>query len=242
MAKLRYQDKIYNMVNMPKKFLIFSAHPDDLEFHCAGTVAKLVEEGNEVIYCIVSNGAKGMHKLKIPRRKMIQMRKKEQETAAKAVGVKRVIFLNEEDGEIENTLNLRRKIVSLLRKIKPDIVLSPDPADTLFDSFPLYHRDHRMVAEAVFDAIYPASGNEAFFRDLKQKPHNVKEVWFFASARSSLWVDISKTIYKKTEALLSHRSQITNEKETKRKIFIWAKKKGKKKKIKYAEDFRKLSL
>ncbi len=227
---------------MSERILVFSVHPDDLDFGCAGTVAKLVKEGNKITYCIISNGEKGTHKTKSSKQTIISMRKKEQKRAASIVGVKDVIFLNEKDGEVENTKALRRKLVSIIRKIKPDIVFSFDPANFLFDNFYRYHRDHRQAAEAVFDALYPASGSEAFFQDLNRKPHTIKEVWFFAANRPNLWIDISETIDKKIEALLSHHSQIINEKELKKMIFKRVKETGRKKGMKYAESFRKLVL
>lgn len=227
---------------MPKRILVFSAHPDDLDFGCAATVAKLVKQGNKIIYCIISNGEKGIHKIKSSKQAIISIRKKEQKRAARIVGVKDVIFLNEKDGEVENTKALRRKLVSIIRKIKPDIVFSFDPANFLFDNFYRYHRDHRKAAEAVFDALYPASGSEAFFQDLNRKPHTIKEVWFFATHRPNLWINISGTVDKKIEALLSHRSQITDEKEFKKRIFSRAREIGRKKKMRYAENFRKLTL
>ena len=227
---------------MSKRILVFSAHPDDLDFGCAGTVAKLAKQGNKITYCIISNGEKGIDKVKTSRRAIISLRKQEQKRAAKIVGVREILFLNEKDGEVENTKSVRRKLVSVIRKVKPEIVFSFDPANFLFDNFYRYHRDHRQAAEAVFDALYPASGSEAFFQDLNRKPHSIKEVWFFATNHPNCWVDISKTIDKKIEALLAHRSQITDEKGFKKRIFKRARDMGRKKKMKYAENFRKLTL
>ncbi len=227
---------------MSKRILVFSAHPDDLDFGCSGTVAKLTKQGNKITYCIISNGEKGITKSKTSRQDIISLREQEQKRAASIVGVKDIIFLRERDGEIENTKALRRKVVNVIRKIKPDVVLSFDPANFLFDNFYRYHRDHRKAAEAVFDSLYPAAGSQAFFQDLKRKPHTIKEVWFFATYQPNLWIDISGTIGQKIKALLSHRSQISDEKELKKKIFDWARKIGKKKKMKYAENFRKIML
>lgn len=227
---------------MSKTILVFSAHPDDLDFGCSGTVAKLVKQGNKVVYCIISNGEKGVGKLKISPQQIVKLRQKEQKRAASIVGVKDVIFLNEKDGEVENTVALRKKLVSVIRKVKPEIVLSFDPANFLFDNFYRCHSDHRKAAEAVFDALYPASGSQAFFQDLKKKPHAIKEVWFFATYQPNLWIDISGTIDKKIKALLSHSSQISDKKELEKRIFSWVRKMGRKKKMKYAEAFRKLQL
>lgn len=227
---------------MKQKFLVFSPHPDDLDFGASGTVAKLTNQGNEVVYCIVTNGEKGTHKVKSSLQEMIRTREKEQKRAAKIVGVKKTIFLRERDGEVENTKQLRRKLVKVLRKTRPDVVLSPDPASLSFDNFYRYHRDHRVVGEAVFDALYPAAGSDAYFPDLSQKPHSLKEAWFFATDNPNLFINISQTIHKKIQALKAHKSQIKDPKRLEEMILSWAKKIGKKKKIRYAEAFRIVKL
>ena len=191
---------------MKKTYLIFAAHPDDLDFTCAGTAAKMAGEGNRVVYCIITNGEKGIHKVGLPKAKMVAEREREQREASKVVGAERVIFLREKDGELENTKNLRRKLVRVIREIRPDVVLSFDPANVFFDSFPRYHRDHRMAAESVFDALYPAAGSKAFFPEIKLKPHTIKEAWFYGTPRPNLWINISKTMDKKLKALFRQAS------------------------------------
>ena len=160
-----------------QKFLVISPHPDDLDFGCAGAIAKLTKQGNIVEELIVSDGSKGNHVVGFNGKKLAAIRKKEEEAAAKILGVKKVHFLNEIDGEVENTKSLRKKIVKAVRKIKPDIILSFDPSSLQFESVYRSHRDHRMVAEASFDALYPAIGNSAFFSELIQQgflPHKAK--------------------------------------------------------------------
>jgi len=94
-----------------KKVLVFSPHPDDLDFGCSGTAAKWVKEGREVVYCILSGGCRGSHNLKVSERELRKIREEEQKKAAQVVGVKKVIFLREKDGEIENNKRLRKKII-----------------------------------------------------------------------------------------------------------------------------------
>lgn len=229
---------------MKKRILVISPHPDDLDFGCSGTVVKLTEEGNKVSYLIVSDGSKGNHKARLSQRALVKTRKEEQKKAAGIVGVKEVFFLEMNDGEIENTKSLRKKLVRLIRKIKPDIVFSFDPANKAFDNFYRYHRDHRMTAEAVFDAVYPASGSESFFPELlKQgyKPHQVKEVWFFATPKPNKLINIAGTIGKKTKALSCHQSQIVEMKKVEKRIKEWARKVGGRKYL-YAEGFRVVKL
>ena len=228
-----------------KKFLVFSPHPDDLDFGCSGTAAKLVEQGNEVVYCIITNGEKGTQKISQSKKEMVAIREKEQKSAGKVVGVNKVIFLKQPDGDLENTKKLRKSITEVIRKIKPNIIISFDPSNHRFDNFYRYHRDHRVAAEAVFDAIYPAVGSEVFFPELLQKnilPHQIDEVWFFAPERPNYYVNIAKTIDRKIEALKQHKSQIKDPVGLEKSMRDWAKMIGKKKKMPYAESFRKVSL
>ena len=233
------KDKI-ELSNGVKKFLIISPHPDDSDFGAAGTVAKLVQEGNAVEYLIVSDGSKGSHKVGFGGKKLAAVRQKEQKTAAQVVGVKNVTFLGQVDGEIENTKQLRKKLVREIRRIKPDIVVSFDPSSLQFENVFRSHRDHRMVAEAVFDAIYPAAGSASFFPEVLAKglkPHQIKEVWFYATSFPTKWVDISRTLELKIKALCSHKSQV-DKAEFEELIRKNAEKNAKSKKMKYAECFR----
>src|SRR3989338_7383477 len=105
------------------KVLVFSPHPDDLYFGCSGAVAKWTKEGQEVYYCIISGGCKGSNKTKVSEIELRKIREGEQKKAAGIVGAKKVIFLREKDGELENTKELRKKLVKVIREVKPDIVL-----------------------------------------------------------------------------------------------------------------------
>lgn len=227
-----------------KKVLVFSAHPDDIDFGCAGTAAKSVDAGKTVVYCIITNGEKGIRDPNISPAQITAIRKSEQREAAEVVGVKRVLFLGEIDGELENTNELRGKIVQVIRAEKPDIVFSFDPGNQSFDSFYRFHRDHRVAAAAVFDAVYPASSSHAFFRELGL-PHQVREVWFFGAEKPDIFVDISSTFNKKVLALKKHGSQIKDTKEMEKRVRSHAKKaarKAKNKGMQYAESFRRLTF
>ena len=227
-----------------KKVLVFSPHPDDLDFGCSGAAAKWAKEGKEVVYCIITGGCRGKHKTKVSEKELRKIREKEQLKAAEIAGVKKVIFLREKDGEVENIKRLRKKLVKVIRKIRPDIIMSFDPANRDFDNFYRSHRDHRFGAEAVFDAIYPDAGNEAFFPELNKKypPHQIKEVWFYATNKPDVFVDISETIVQKISALKQHQSQIKDFDEIEKMIKNWAREIGKKAKLKYAEGFRRVKF
>ena len=228
-----------------KKFLVVSPHPDDVDFSCAGTVSKLVKEGNRVEELIVSDGSKGIHKTGFGGDKLVELRKKEQRNAGKVLGVKEVSFFGETDGEVENTKNLRKKLVAFIRQRKPDVVMCPEPFVFRFDRAGILHRDHRNTGEAVFDAVYPAAGNTSFFPELLKKnlkPHSVQELWFWGSSKPNLVIDISKTIHQKIQALSCHASQIRDMQAVESRIKEWARIMGKGKHMRYAEAFRTLTL
>jgi LmbE family N-acetylglucosaminyl deacetylase len=230
------------------KILVISPHPDDLDFACAGTVAKLVKEGNEVSYVIVSDGSKGTRGIpeweNITEDELIELRKREQREAARVVGVEDVIFLGFKDGEIENTPRLREELVKQIRRFKPDIVFSFDPGSS-FDNFFRAHRDHRMVAEAVFDALYPASHNRLYFPHLIEQgyePHRIGEAWFFSTARPNKFIDITGTIEKKIEALACHKSQMRDMGRIAELVRERARELGQARGYRYAEAFRRVEM
>ena len=107
-----------------KNLMAIAAHPDDIEFGCCITVHNLIEKGYQAIYIIVSNGESGFKIEHKPRKERIKIREKEQIEAAKVIGVKKVIFLNEKDGFLQNNKKLRAKLVKLIKTYKPEIVFS----------------------------------------------------------------------------------------------------------------------
>jgi LmbE family N-acetylglucosaminyl deacetylase len=221
-----------------KKIMVISPHPDDLDFGCSGTNAKWARGGKEIIYIMVTSGDKGNDDLSVDPESFRKRREAEQKEAGLIVGVKHIVFLRYEDGEVENTQELRIDLVREIRKYRPEVVLTMDPANCNFDNHYLSHRDHRQTAEAVFDAVYPAAGNPFFFPELINEgylPHNVREMLFFGTANPNVWSDISDTIEIKLKALSCHKSQGLNEEWLKQFISERAKSEGMKKNMAYAE-------
>jgi len=242
---LRVRKQKFEITMVKKKtFLLFAAHPDDGDFASAATVAKLTNEGNTVIYCVVTNGEKGVHNVNFSKEALVRKREDEQRAAAKVLGVREVIFLREIDGELENTQELRKKLVRIMRNVKPDIVIAGDPANRRFDSFGRFHRDHRVIAEAVFDAMYPALGSEAFFPELAKEekilPYQLEEAWFSGTDKPNLFVNIEETLLRKFHALACHESQISDTQAMEKRVKERAREMGRKKGMRYAEGFRRL--
>ncbi|MDP2641103.1 MAG: PIG-L deacetylase family protein [Candidatus Yanofskybacteria bacterium] len=224
-----------------KKVLVISPHPDDSDFGCAGTLARLVREGSDVYELILLDGSKGSHKTGFGGKKLARIREREQKNAADVLGVSSVHFLRETDGELENTKKLRGALVAFIRDLRPDIIFTFDPASSGFESTYRSHRDHRVGAETVFDAVYPAVGNISFFPALLKKglaPHQVEELWFFSSDSPNRFIDVSSTMQLKLQAVLSHESQWFSLDQTKGHILARARAAGKKKRVKYGEAFR----
>jgi LmbE family N-acetylglucosaminyl deacetylase len=219
-----------------KNILCFAAHPDDLEFSCIGTLKKMTEKGYSLIYVIVTNGENGFkqeHRITSERRKI---RKKEQELAAKELNVKEIIFLDYRDGFLEYSEKLRKKLTGLIKKFKPEKVFAFDPANSTFDNLNLYHRDHRITAEIVFDSIFAAKNKYIY----SGKAHKVKEIYFYASQNPNYVEDITNLIEFKIGILRIFKSQYTD--FSKVKNFVTDELSKKSSKFKYSEVFRKLTI
>jgi LmbE family N-acetylglucosaminyl deacetylase len=228
-----------------RRALVISAHPDDLDFGCSGTVALWIRQGWEFLYVICTNGDKGTDDVEMDAEKLVEIRKEEQRAAARTVGVREVLFLGVEDGELENTPELRRKLVEAIRRFRPNVVFCQDPANRSFENVYVSHRDHREAAEAAFDALYPAAANPRFFPELLSGgllPHRVEEVLFFGTQAPNFWVDISSVMEIKLKALFCHRSQLARRGDLEPLLRERFREQGKAKGYAYAEVFRRLIL
>ena len=219
-----------------KNILCFAAHPDDLEFSCIATLKKFKDKGNLIYFVIATNGENGFKKFRTSAKERIKIRKQEQLMAAKKIGAEQVVFLDYKDGFLEYNDSVREKIVGLIRQFKPDNVFSFDPANRAFDNLNLYHRDHRILAEVVFDSCF-AARNKFMYNG---KVHAVDEIFFFGSDQPNYYEDITDLIDFKLEMIKYHGSQFTdfNEVEEYVKKII---SKGSDKYL-YCERFRRLKL
>ncbi len=191
-----------------QRILFVLAHPDDADFICGGTVARLAEEGQELHYLLVTKGDKGTDNPNMTPSQLSTIREQEERNAAELLGVQTVTFLEGySDGEVEPTLALRRDITLVVRKWRPDVVFTFDPWKR-YDA----HPDHRAVGICTQDALKNASGLWIFPEQLigSITPHTVKHIYYFSTDQANHWVDISSTIEKKIAAMRCHESQMTN--------------------------------
>jgi LmbE family N-acetylglucosaminyl deacetylase len=193
------------------RYLNIAAHPDDLDFGCAGTTASLTSAGHDVVYCVVTDGQAGGSDRAVSRDQMARLRREEQAAAAKVVGVSELHFLGFEDGVLEVTLELRRALARVIRQVRPDRVISQSPARS-FERVYASHPDHLATGEATLCAVYPDARNPFAFPELLAdeglEPHIVNEVWLMGGPDPDLTIDVTATIDRKIEALLCHESQM----------------------------------
>lgn len=222
------------------RVMVIAAHPDDPEFGCGATIAKLAEQGKEITYVLLTSGDKGSHDPGVRPGQLAALREREQRAAAAALGVKDVIYLRYADGILENTLALRGQLASLLRRHKPHIVFAIDP----WRHYQL-HPDHRAAGFAALDAIFAAREWNIFAEQLieDEDPWRVKQVYLFWSDNADHWEDVSDTIGRRIEALACHVSQVGSDTaKLDERIRERAVKAGEKPGYAYAEEFKLIKL
>ncbi|MBI4058675.1 PIG-L family deacetylase [Candidatus Microgenomates bacterium] len=221
-----------------------AAHPDDLDFSASGTFAKWVKEGASCYYLICTDGCKGSDDPKMTEQKLIALRKAEQRTAAKILGIKEVFFLNHKDTQLVADLTLKKEIVRLIRKVKPDIVVTLDPTFVYsVERGFINHTDHRAAGLAALDAVFPLARDRLTFKELEKEalsPYKVSTLYLTNFDHPTEIIDISDTLELKLQALEAHTTQIS--KQALERVKKWNRILGKKRGYKYAEGFVKLTL
>jgi LmbE family N-acetylglucosaminyl deacetylase len=194
-----------------RRVLVVTAHPDDVDFGSAGTVAAFTSAGVDVTYCIVTNGDAGGSDRAMSRADMAALRQREQRAAAAEVGVHDVRFLGHPDGRVQATIELRRDISRVIRQVKPERVLTQSPErrwDFIFAS----HPDHLAAGEAAVCAVYPDARNPFAHPELLDdeglEPWTVNELWIMAVDGANIAVETTHTVARKVAALMCHKSQI----------------------------------
>lgn len=227
---------------IPKRAMVIAAHPDDIEFSCAGTVARWIREGAQVCYVLCTSGDVGIAEAGMTKARAAEIREAEQREAAAIIGVQEVVFLREPDGLLEATLALRKKLVREIRRFKPDTVVCGDPQALWSGDGYINHPDHRAAALAAIDAVFPAAGQPNLFEELAEEglsAHKVYKVYVITWDRGEnyTYVDITSTIDLKIAALKAHRSQMGDWDPTE-SVKAWAAERARGLEIEYAEAFR----
>ena len=196
------------------RVLVVTAHPDDVDFGAAGSVATWVSQGIDVSYCIVTNGDAGGFDPEVPRPEIPLIRQEEQRAAAAAVGVTDVTFLEYPDGALYVTHDLRRDLSREIRRVRPERVVCQSP-ERNFERIYASHPDHLVTGEATICAVYPDARNPFAHPSLAEEgfePWTVPEVWIMTAGGvgATTYVDITEAFDKKVDALRCHASQVSH--------------------------------
>jgi len=184
-----------------KRALCIVAHPDDIEFYCAGAILLMARHGAVIDFVVATSGDKGARDTTKSSAKVARIREREQELAAEVMGVKRVKFLRHPDAELVESLELREELVREIRTSKPDVLFTFDP------NVPYrFHPDHRVVGRVALDAAWPSARDPLTFPKAGA-PHETAEAWCFGGIQPTLEIDVEEVLAKKIEARLAHASQ-----------------------------------
>nr|MDO8133399.1 PIG-L deacetylase family protein [Candidatus Njordarchaeum guaymaensis] len=188
-----------------QQILSIQAHPDDTDIAAGGTVAKLTKMGKKVTYLLLTDGRHGVADPEITASQAIKTRQEEQKRAAKVLGVENVIFLDYKDQHMDSSLELRRRLIGLIRDIRPDIVFTFDPWRPYEGN-----RDHRHTGMMALEAA--GFAYDMFeYPEKDAEPHMVLEMYLFHPFLPDTWIDITDTIDLKLEAIRQHETQLGDE-------------------------------
>ncbi len=187
-------------------FMWVVAHPDDAEFSSAGTISKLAAEGKKTVIIQVTSGNRGTSDRTFTPETLAATRESEETEAVRRMGAGELVFLHQPDGALVADLDLREKIVRMIRTYRPDVIITHDP----FRPYAL-HPDHRAVGMATHDAVYPTARDHLYYPQHLEaglEPHKTAEIWYFGADDPDKFIDITDTFDTKIDALKAHKSQV----------------------------------
>ena len=217
--------------------LVVGAHPDDTEFGAGGTVAAFTAAGHAVHYIVCTDGSKGSKDRTVHPADLVRRRQAEQRGAAEELGVSSVTFLEQVDGEMENTRDVRLRIARRIRELRPYVLITHDAWRPW-----MLHPDHRAAGFAVTDA-FVAARDHLYLPELLEEglePWSVPELWLWGTLQPDHWVDTSATIERKLAALRHHESQIIDFAALEERLRQGARETGEPHGMAYAEAFKRL--
>jgi LmbE family N-acetylglucosaminyl deacetylase len=220
--------------------LVIFAHPDDAEFMCGGTVAAWAADGTAVHYCVITDGSAGNNEPGVTREEIAPVREREQREAARILGVRGIDFLGFRDGELEVNLETRKAVTRVVRRVRPDVIVAPDPSRLWNGSGYINHWDHKQAGTLALCSIMPDAPSRPQFSELLDEglePFEVPSL-MLSSEEPDTYVDITKSIDRKIEALLAHESQGTHDPETEKWVRQRARDTGEQAGVDYAEAFK----
>ena len=228
----------------PESAMAIVAHPDDIEFSCAGTLARWAKAGARISLVLCTSGDVGIDEAGMTRARAREIREAEARAAAQIIGAAEIIFLGEPDGLLVATLELRKKLVREIRRFRPEVVVTGDPTIVWAGKDYINHPDHRAAAMAALDATFPAAGQPNLFEELADEgfsAHKPRKVYVTVWEGGDTFVAIDETIQVKLDALRAHVSQM-GDWDPEKMIREWAAGAAAGKEMEYAEAYRVVTL
>jgi LmbE family N-acetylglucosaminyl deacetylase len=227
----------------PRRTLVITAHPDDFELCCAGTVAKWLRQACQARLVLVTSGDKGTANTTstptITSRQVLSQREQEQEAAGQVLGMHDIVYLRRPDGELFPTMELRRELAAQIRRFQPHALFTHDP----WRPYQL-HPDHRAVGTATLDAVASARDPLFFPEQLTDgvTAWRVADIYLFASAWPDTFIDVSETFDLKIAALRKHAVQMAGMPGMEERLRQTATEHGKRIGARYAEAFKLMTV
>jgi LmbE family N-acetylglucosaminyl deacetylase len=230
----------------PARALAVYAHPDDPEVSAGGTLARWAAAGAEVWVLVTTRGDKGTSDAAVDPDELATRRRGETARSVEVLGLAGSRHLDHGDGDLEDDRPLRAEICRVVRELKPEAVLCPDPTAVFFGDGYFNHRDHRVTGWATLDAIAPAAGLPHYFAEQIAEglePHQVRDVYLSGTFEPNCWIDISEHVERKIDAIFCHESQLEDTGEALRDFLrSRAEHDGRQAGLRYAEPFRRLTF
>jgi LmbE family N-acetylglucosaminyl deacetylase len=193
----------------PSVALAIYAHPGDADISCGGTLARWARAGAEVHLVVCARGEKGSNDTTLSEVELVEQRAAEVRASSDELGIAAVHLLDGSDGELENTLALRSSIVEVIRSVRPEALVCPDPTAVFFGEHYYNHRDHRVVGWTALDAAAPAAAMARYFPSAGP-PHQVELALLSGSLEPTVAVEIAATIDDKAAAVARNASQLAD--------------------------------
>jgi len=223
----------------PERALAVFAHPDDPEVACGGTLARWASLGTEVHLVIACRGEKGGADPDTDPDALAASRAEEVARAAEVLQLASVEHLGHPDGEIENDAALRARLIEIIRRLRPDALVAPDPTAIFFGDSYVNHRDHRQLGWAVLDTLVPAASPP--YVPEAGPAHQVALVLLAGTLDADAWVDIGSVLDTKVAAVSCHESRLGGDPELIAELLAHrAAEAGQRAGIDHAEAFRRL--
>lgn len=229
------------LADTPPRAVAIYAHPDDADVSCGGTLARWAAAGGAIDIVVCATGDKGSSDPDADPTELAAQRAEEVQRSAAVIGARGVHQLGRADGELTNDDELRYDLVRLIREVRPDVVVCPDPLAVFFGELYYNHRDHREVGFAALDAAHAAAA--PLYYPGAGAAHRTDTVLMSGTLEPTVWIDVSSSIEAKAAAVDCHRSQLGDRSEWFRSAVLErAEQTGHEAGVRYAESFRRLLL